>query len=73
MLLEHVLLAPLGLGEGEKSRAAAVLEGLIVQSAAELDLKMAASARALTRDAGPGPFTERDPAVGRPLLKRREA
>src|SRR5262249_12740042 len=73
MLLEHVLLTPLGLAEGEKSRGPAVPEGLIVQHAAELDLKMATYARALTRDAGPGPFTERDPALPRPLLKRREA
>ena len=45
--------------------------GLIVHYADELDLKMAMSARALQRDMGPGPFTERDPALGRALLKTR--
>lgn len=72
MLLEYVLLAPANLAEGEKSRTPAIPEALIVQHAVELDLKMAAYARSLTRDAGPGPFTDRDPAVGRALLKRRE-
>jgi 3'-5' exoribonuclease len=72
MLLEHVLLAPLGLAEAEKGRGPAIPEALIVQAAVDLDLKMAAAARALTRDAGPGPFTERDVSVGRPLLKRRQ-
>jgi 3'-5' exoribonuclease len=70
MLLEHVLLAPLTPPEGN-ARGPLVPEGLIVQHADELDLKMAAYARALLRDAGPGPFTERDPAVGRALLKAR--
>lgn len=65
MLLEHVLLAPPGTG------GPAVPEGLIVQFADELDLKMAAAVRALERDLGGGPFTERDPVLGRRLLKGR--
>jgi 3'-5' exoribonuclease len=68
MLLEHVLLAPLG---PAVPGGPAVPEALLVQHADELDLKMAAYVRALERDLGPGPFTERDPALGRQLLKGR--
>lgn len=71
MLLEHVLLTPPGSGEAAAGRGPLVIEGLIVQHAADLDLKVAAYARLLTRDAGSGPFTERDPALGRALLKAR--
>jgi 3'-5' exoribonuclease len=71
MLLEHVLLTPLEKGESASQRWPLVPEGLIVQHAAELDLKLATYVRALERDLSPGPFTERDPAVGRQLLKGR--
>ena len=47
-------------------------EGLILQHADELDLEMSLFARCLARDAGEGPFTDRDPALGRRLLKRKE-
>jgi 3'-5' exoribonuclease len=71
MLLEHVLLTPLPPPDGGGPRGPVVLEGVIVQHADELDLKLALYARALERDVSPGPFTERDPAVGRQLLKAR--
>lgn len=70
MLLEHVLLTPVTTGE-VSGRGPLVIEGLIVQHAADLDMKVAQYARLLTRDAGTGPFTERDPALGRALLKAR--
>jgi 3'-5' exoribonuclease len=69
-LLEHVLLTPSHAADGIAAKMPLVPEGLIVQQADELDLRMASAARALLRDAGPGPFTERDPTAGR-LLKAR--
>jgi 3'-5' exoribonuclease len=71
MLLEHILLTPMERGETTGQRWPLVPEGLIVQHAVELDLKLAMYVRALERDLSPGPFTERDPAVGRQLLKAR--
>jgi 3'-5' exoribonuclease len=71
MLLEHVLLTPLNPPESGAARWPLVPEGLIVQHADELDLKMAMYVRALERDLTSGPFTERDPALGRQLLKTR--
>jgi 3'-5' exoribonuclease len=71
LLLEHVLLTPIAPAEGAGPRWPLVPEGLIVQYAAELDGKMAMYVRALERDLSPGPFTERDPAVGRQLFKGR--
>jgi 3'-5' exoribonuclease len=70
-LLEHILLTPLYAPEASSARWPMVPEGLIVQHADELDLKMALYARCLERDPSPGPFTERDPALGRVLLKGR--
>ena len=73
MLLEHVLLTPLNQPEGGNGgpRWPLVPEGLIVGHANELDLQMAMYVRALQRDLSSGPFTERDPALGRQLLKAR--
>ena len=47
-------------------------EALILHHADDLDAKFEMFARCLTRDAGPGPFTERDPVLGRHLYKGRE-
>jgi 3'-5' exoribonuclease len=68
-LLEHVLLAQPA--EGAGARAPLVPEGLIVQQADELDLKLEMYVRCLARDQSAGPFTDRDPALGRQLLKAR--
>ena len=37
----------------------------------DLDAKFEMYARCLTKDTTDGPFTERDPVLGRPLLKQR--
>ena len=69
-LLEHLILTnntDRGHGKGP-----IIPEGLILQHADELDLEMSLFARCLERDAGPGSFTDRDPQVGRRLLKRRK-
>ena len=69
-MLEHLILTngtDRGYGKGP-----IIPEGLILQHADELDLEMSLFARCLERDAGPGPFTDRDPQVGRRLLKRRK-
>jgi 3'-5' exoribonuclease len=70
-LLEHVLLTSLYPPESGGPRWPLIPEGLIVQYADDLDLKMAMYVRCLQRDASPGPFTERDPALNRQLLKGR--
>ena len=69
-LLEHVVLAHLGQPEGGLTRPL-VPECLIVYHADDLDGKLEMYARHLSRDAAPGPFTDRDPALGRRLLKGR--
>jgi 3'-5' exoribonuclease len=70
-LLEHIVLTPLYPPDGSGPRWPLIPEGLLVAYAADLDLKMAMYVRCLDRDTGPGPFTERDPALGRQLLKGR--
>jgi 3'-5' exoribonuclease len=70
-LLEHILLSPLYPADGSGPRWSLIPEGLLVQYADDLDVKMALYVRCLERDAGPGPFTERDPALGRQLFKGR--
>ena len=71
-LLEHILVAPLPQPEWSAPRPPLVPEALIVQYADELDVKLEMFARCLGRDAGPGPFTDRDPVLGRKLLKGRD-
>lgn len=70
-LVEHVLLNPLYPADGSGPRWSLTPEGLIVQYADDLDLKMALYVRCLDRDTGPGPFTERDPLLNRQLFKGR--
>lgn len=47
-------------------------EVLILHHADDLDAKMEMYARCLTRDTADGAFTDRDPALGRQLLKARK-
>ena len=68
-LLEHLILT---VGERGHGKGPIVPEGLILQHADELDLEMSLFARCLARDAGAGPFTDRDPALGRRLMKRKK-
>jgi 3'-5' exoribonuclease len=70
-LLEHMVAAHLALPEWGSPRLPLIPEVLILHHADDLDAKMEMYARCLTRDPGPGPFTERDPALGKQLLKGR--
>ncbi|MBX7106427.1 MAG: HD domain-containing protein [Gemmataceae bacterium] len=71
LLLDHLILSHLTLPEWGSPRLPAIPEALILHHADDLDAKMEMYARCLSRDAGPGPFTERDPVLNRPLLKER--
>jgi 3'-5' exoribonuclease len=70
-LLEHILLTHLALPEWGSPRLPLVPEALIVHHADDLDAKLEMYARCLSRDAAAGPFTDRDPILGRQLLKGR--
>ncbi len=70
-LLEHILYSHLRLPEWGSPRLPLIPEVLIVHHADDLDAKFEMYARCLTRDTADGPFTERDPVLGRPLLKGR--
>ncbi|MFO0877795.1 MAG: HD domain-containing protein [Gemmataceae bacterium] len=70
-MLEHILLHPLYTPEGTGPRWTLFPEGLLVQYADDLDVKLAQYVRCLERDTSGGPFTERDPVLGRALFKER--
>jgi 3'-5' exoribonuclease len=70
-LLEHILLSYLALPEWGSPRLPLVPECLIVHHACDLDAKLEMYVRCLSRDQATGPFTDRDPALNRPLLKGR--
>jgi len=70
-LLEHLMLAHLALPEWGSPRLPLVPECLILHHADDLDAKLEMYVRCLSRDTGPGPFTARDPVLGKPLLKER--
>jgi 3'-5' exoribonuclease len=71
-LLLHVVVSHLRLPEWGSPRLPCIPEVLIVHHADDLDAKFEMYARCLTRDTAEGPFTERDPVLGRPLLKDRK-
>jgi 3'-5' exoribonuclease len=71
LLLEHILLTHLALPEWGSPRLPLAPECLIVHHADDLDAKMEMYARCLSRDRSEGPFTDRDPGLGRQLLKGR--
>jgi 3'-5' exoribonuclease len=70
-LLEHLILTHLALPEWGSPRLPLVPEALLIHHADDLDAKMQMYVRCLSRDKEPGPFTARDPALGKPLLKGR--
>jgi 3'-5' exoribonuclease len=70
-LLLHVVVSHLRLPEWGSPRLPCIPEVLILHHADDLDAKFEMYARCLTRDTTDGPFTERDPVLGRPLLKQR--
>ena len=71
-LLGHMIVAHLNHPEWGSPRLPLIPEVLILHHADDLDAKMEMFARCLTRDPGPGPFTERDQYLGRHLYKGRE-
>ncbi|GIW84356.1 MAG: 3'-5' exoribonuclease YhaM [Gemmataceae bacterium] len=70
-LLLHIVLAHLRLPEWGSTRLPCIPEVLILHHADDLDAKLEMYIRCLTTDSTDGPFTERDPILGRPLLKQR--
>ncbi|MDB5313900.1 MAG: nucleotide-binding protein [Gemmataceae bacterium] len=70
-LLLHIVVSHLRQPEWNSSRNPCIPEVLIVHHADELDSKFEVYARCLIRDTADGPFTDRDPALGRALLKER--
>ncbi len=71
-LLLHCVITHLTLPEWGSPRQPCIPEVLILHHADDLDAKLEMYARCLTRDTSEGPFTARDPFVGRPLLKARK-
>ena len=70
-LLEHLIVSHLNLPAWGSPRLPMIPESLILHHADDLDAKVEMYVRCLTNDAGPGPFTDRDPVLGRPLFKGR--
>src|SRR5947209_7385720 len=70
-LLEHLIVSHLTLPEWGSPRLPLVPECLILHHADDLDAKLEMYARCLSRDQEPGPFTARDPMLGKQLFKGR--
>jgi 3'-5' exoribonuclease len=70
-LLEHILITHLALPEWGSPRLPLIPECLILHHADDLDAKLEMYARCLTKDKEKGPFTARDPSLGRQLYKGR--
>jgi 3'-5' exoribonuclease len=71
-LVEHLVVSHLNHPEWGSPRLPLIPEALILHHADDMDAKLEMYARCLTRDAATGPFTERDPILGRQLYKGRE-
>ena len=71
-LLEHLIVSHLNLPEWGSPRLPLIPESLILHHADDLDAKLEMYVRCLTRDAAAGPFTDRDPVLGRQLYKGRQ-
>lgn len=70
-LLEHLIVTHLALPEWGSPRLPMIPEALILHHADDLDAKLEMYVRCLTRDIEAGPFTARDPVLGRRLFKGR--
>jgi 3'-5' exoribonuclease len=70
-ILEHIIISHLNLPEWGSPRLPLVPESLIIHHADDLDAKIEMYARCLSRDSEEGPFTGRDPVLGRSLFKGR--
>jgi 3'-5' exoribonuclease len=71
-LLEHLIVSHLNLPEWGSPRLPLIPESLILHHADDLDAKLEMYVRCLTNDKSAGPFTDRDPVLGRQLFKGRE-
>ena len=71
-MLEHLIVSHLNHPEWGSPRLPLIPEAILLHHADDLDAKMEMYARCLMRDPSPGPFTDRDPMLGRHLLKKRE-
>ncbi len=71
LLLDHLILSHLTLPEWGSPRLPSIPEVLILHHADDLDAKMEMYARCLIRDQAPGPFTDKDPMLGKQLYKGR--
>ena len=70
-MLEHIIISHLNLPEWGSPRLPLIPECLIIHHADDLDAKLEMYARCLTKDGEDGPFTARDPVLGRQLFKGR--
>lgn len=70
-LLEHIVLSHLTLPEWGSPRLPLIPECLIIHHADDLDAKLEMYMRCLAKDRESGPFTARDPVLGRKLYKGR--
>jgi 3'-5' exoribonuclease len=70
-LLEHLLLSYLEIPDWGVKQSPMIPEVLILHHADELDGKLEMYLRCLRTDVADGPFTERDPIMGKRLLKER--
>jgi 3'-5' exoribonuclease len=70
-LLEHLIVSHLNLPEWGSPKLPLIPECLILHHADDLDAKLEMYVRCLSRDQEQGPFTARDPVLGRQLFKGR--
>ncbi len=70
-LLEHLIVSHLNLPAWGSPKLPLIPESLILHYADDLDAKVEMYVRCLTNDLAAGPFTDRDPILGKPLFKRR--
>ena len=70
-MLEHIIISHLNLPEWGSPRLPLIPECLIIHHADDLDAKLEMYVRCLSRDQAAGPFTDRDPVLGRQLYKGR--
>jgi 3'-5' exoribonuclease len=70
-LLEHVIVSHLNHPEWGSPRLPLVPESLILHHADDLDAKLEMYVRCIKKDREEGPFTARDPVLGRQLYKGR--
>jgi 3'-5' exoribonuclease len=70
-MLEHIIVSHLNLPEWGSPRLPLIPECLIIHHADDLDAKLELYIRCLSRDQATGPFTDRDPLLGRQLYKGR--